>query len=97
MQRVRDGILPWMLILPSGTHQLHLTATNEPLDCVVLGTMPFRRFMDLFWEAVKPAQQEGGLVVVHEVKTYPDLRILLSVGEYEFELRYLECAALVRK
>lgn len=97
MERVRDGILPWMTILPAGNHQLHLTATNEPLDCVVLGTMLFLRFIDLFWEAVKPAQQAGEPIVVHEFKTYPVPRILLSVGLYEFELRYLECSALVRR
>jgi len=41
--------LPVVRLLPTGTHLLRLTATNEPLECIAFGTMSEVRFEEVFW------------------------------------------------
>jgi hypothetical protein len=96
VRRVREGSLPYMIILPSGNHALRLTATNEPLECVAFGTMGVKLFIELFWETVSTAQDVGEPIVVHEVQSFVP-RILLSVGDFEFELRFVQCETLIRR
>jgi hypothetical protein len=136
MGMIREGTLPWVVVLPEGKFELGLTATDERLEVLVLGTMHFSRFVELFWEGVgrererqtqvsdrvvEKGEEEVGeramdgvergvgmlpgagerscepKVEVHEVRTYADHRIRMSVGEHEFEIRFLECSALVRR
>jgi hypothetical protein len=96
MERVREGLLPWITVLPAGNHQLQLTATNEPLECIAFGTMGAKLFIDLFWEAITQAQLAGQPIVVHELQGFVP-RVLLTVGSHEFELKYVQSEALVRK
>lgn len=96
MKAVRAGSLPYINVMPAGNHQLQLTATNEPLECVALGTMGARLFVELFWEAVTRAQQAGDAIVIHEVQSFVP-RFLLTIGSHEFELKYMQCEALVRR
>jgi hypothetical protein len=51
-QAARADALPLISLLPSGSHALRLTATNEDLQCVAFGTISAERFVEIFWEAV---------------------------------------------
>lgn len=88
--------LPFINVLPAGNHQLGLTATSEPLECIAFGTMGEQRFIDVFWEAVILAQQSDHTVVVHEVQSSVP-RIWLTVGSHDFKLKYMQCEKLVRR
>ena len=93
---VREGSLPFATVLSTGNHALGFTATNEPLECIAFGTMGAKLFIELFWEAVNKAQDAGEAIVVHEVQSFVP-RIVLSLGAYEFEMRYVQCETLIRK
>jgi hypothetical protein len=96
VRMVREGSLPFITVLPAGNHALQLTATNEPLECIVFGTMGAKLFVELFCETVSKAQDAGEAIVVHEVQSFVP-RMLLSVGDYEFEIRYMQCETLIRR
>lgn len=51
-QAARADALPLVSLLPSGSHALRLTATNEDLQCVAFGTISAERFVEIFWETV---------------------------------------------
>jgi hypothetical protein len=51
-QAARADALPLISLLPSGSHALRLTATDEDLQCVAFGTISAERFVEIFWEAV---------------------------------------------
>ncbi len=51
-QAARAEAMPLVSLLPSGSHALRLTATNEDLQCVAFGTITAERFVEIFWEAV---------------------------------------------
>lgn len=96
VRMVREGSLPFITVLPAGNHALQLTATNEPLECIIFGTIGEKLFVELFCETVSKAQGAGEAIVVHEVQSFVP-RMLLSVGEYEFEIRYMQCETLIRR
>ena len=115
VQQVRSGVLPWAVVLRSGTFQLNITAKEEPLEVVVLGTGAFGRWSEVLWEEVNaknsmrdPNVREGsgGLSVngeevmevrIHEVNHHPESKVSLSVGDFEFAVRYLEAGDLVMR
>ena len=51
-QAARADALPLVSLLPSGSHALRLTASNEDLQCVAFCTISAERFVEIFWEAV---------------------------------------------
>jgi len=89
IRRLRENSLPKILLFPSGTHALGITATNESLRCIAFGTMRMERFVDCFWEAV-----EGEDVVVHEIL---DGRIILTVEGHELSIAYVQAERLLRE
>jgi hypothetical protein len=94
----RDHALPSITVLPTGTHALRLTATNEPLDCICFGTMSPKTYVAVFWELVVEVQRSGNYtLIIHEVDAGPVPRFLLSFESLLFEVRYYHCNALVRK
>ena len=93
----RAASLPTVILLPSGNHALRLTATNEALQCVAFGTVGRNMFVELLWEAIAQAQNNGtAKVVVHEILRGEIPQITLRVEAHAFELRYLQCESLVR-
>jgi hypothetical protein len=93
----RAASLPSIILLPSENHALELTATNEPLQCVAIGTVGSKLFVELLWELIAQAQEASGVkIVVHEVLQGPVLLITLSVEAHLFELKYFQCESLVR-
>ena len=93
----RAASLPAIVLLPSGNHALGLTATNEALQCVAFGTTGRKIFVELLWEAIAQAQNNGtAKVVVHEVLQGQIPQITLRVESHLFELRYFQCELLVR-
>ena len=112
MQRVRDRVLPWVVILKAGTFQLGITAKGEALDVVVLGTGSFSRWVEVLWEGVRNAQAKaqehdpGGEgrsegeamdVKLHEIESYQEQWVRLSVRGSEFVVRYEEAEEVVRR
>jgi hypothetical protein len=94
-QAARADALPLVTLLPSGSHALHLTATNEDLQCVAFGTISAERYVDIFWEAVARIQNEGGKYVVYRIDSDRNI-FWFNYGGYNFQLLYLHCEQLVR-
>ncbi|TAQ84229.1 hypothetical protein B7494_g7446 [Chlorociboria aeruginascens] len=88
--------LPCIVIVSTGTHALGLTATNEVLECVAFGSLTTNRFLEVFWESIARAQQNGEALVIHEIDELPILRFLFRLGSHTFELRYMQSRDLVR-
>jgi hypothetical protein len=54
--------------------------------------------VELFWESIVEAQEAGAVKLsVFEVLQGPVPQITLSVEQYTFEFKYLQCEALVRR
>jgi len=92
-QAARADALPLVSLLPSGSHALRLTATNEDLQCVAFGTISAELYIDIFWEAVSKVQDEGGKFVVYKIESGA---FWFNFGGRNFQLLYVRCEDLVR-
>lgn len=95
--RARQESLPSISVLPIGTYNLRLAATDEDLECVVFGTVRDLLFIDLLLEAIGQAPEKGISVVVHELKRLPTPKVVLGIGSQTFGVTYFQCEELVRK
>jgi hypothetical protein len=94
-QAARADALPLVTLLPSGSHALHLTATNEDLQCVAFGTISAERYVDIFWEAVARIEDEGGNFMVYRIDSDRNI-FWFNYEGYNCQLLYLHCEQLVR-
>lgn len=93
----RAASLPIIRLFSSGTHALGLTATNEGLPCVAFGTVGRARFVELLWESIADAQDDGVTkITVHEILQGEIPRVTLRFNTHVFEMRYLQCEPLIR-
>lgn len=94
----RAASLPEIVVLATGNHALNLTSVDEALQCVAFGTVGPKLYVELFWESIVEAQEAGAVKLsVFEVLQGPVPQITLSVEQYTFEFKYLQCEALVRR
>jgi hypothetical protein len=93
-QAARADALPLVSLLPSGSHAMQLTATNEDLQCVAFGTISTETYIDIFWETVIKVQDDGGKFVVYQVETSS---FWFNFEGHNFHLHYVRCENLVRK
>ena len=94
----RDAVLPIVTVLPSGTFAMDLATKDEVLECIAFGTISPDIYHDMVWEEVMKVQSGSHFnMVVHEVDRHPNLRFLFRFHSYEFELRYYQCNALIRR
>jgi hypothetical protein len=93
-QAARADALPLVSLLPSGSHAMQLTATNEDLQCVAFGTISVERYVDIFWEAAIKVQDDGGKFMVYQVETSS---FWFNFEGHNFHLHYVCCENLVRK
>ncbi|KAE9379172.1 hypothetical protein N431DRAFT_153233 [Stipitochalara longipes BDJ] len=92
-QAARADALPLVSLLPSGSHALRFTATNEYLQCVAFGTISSDLYVDIFWEAVSRVQDEGGKFVVYKIESGA---FWFNFEGHNFQLLYIRCENLVR-
>jgi hypothetical protein len=96
MRTARAGALPIVSILPSGSHALQLTATNEDLPCVAFGSISTQLYVEIFWEAVAKVQDKGGRCVVYRVVERLGC-FWFNFEGHNFQLLYVQCEELVRR
>ncbi|KAG0646774.1 Leukocyte receptor cluster member 9 [Hyphodiscus hymeniophilus] len=94
LEKVRQGSLPWVVVLKAGTFQLQITAVREPLECLVLGTVAYKRWVEVLWEAVRVWKDE---VKIHYIKVLFGHEVLISGWGCEFLVQYFEAEELVRR
>jgi hypothetical protein len=92
-QAARADALPLVSVLPSGSHAIRLTATNEDLQCVAFGTISDDLYIDVFWEAVSRVQDKGGKFVVYKIESGA---FWFNFEGHNFQLLYVRCEDLVR-
>jgi hypothetical protein len=96
IRAARAGALPIVSVLPSGSHALRLTATNEDLPCVALGTISTQLYIEIFWETVARVQDEGGNIEVYRVEERLGC-FWFRFESHDFHLLYVQCEDLVRR
>lgn len=84
---------PMIVILPTGNYACKLSSRNELLSCVAFGTLRADLFLEVAWQNITRAQDEGSEVKVYEAT---ERRILLSMSGYMFSLQYFGSPELVR-
>jgi len=92
----RAGALPVVTLIPSGSHALQLTATDEDLACVAFGTISTQLYVEIFWELVAKVQDEGGNFVVYKVEERLGC-FWFGFEGHDFQLLYVQCEDLVRR
>lgn len=91
-QAARADALPLVSLLPSGSHAMRLTATNEDLQCVAFGTVSDELYVDIFWEAVNIYRDEDGSFVVNKIES----GFWFNFDGHNFHLLYVRCENVVR-
>ncbi|KAM3068732.1 hypothetical protein ACMFMG_010909 [Clarireedia jacksonii] len=92
------GALPKLVVFPTGTHALKLTAKNEPLECVVFGTISSKLFVDVFWESILSAQATipEVSISVRSARATNHPKFTLRIQSCLFEVTYSSCEKLLR-
>lgn len=84
---------PMIVILPTANFACRLSSRNEILKCVAFGTVRSDLFVELVWQHIAGASNNGSKIKAYEVS---ERRILLDFSGFMFSLHYIESTELVK-
>lgn len=84
---------PTIVIVPTGNYACKLSSRHEVLKCVAFGTLRIDLFLEVAWQNITRAQEQGSKVKAYEVS---EKSSLLSLSGLMFCFHYIQSPELVR-